>query len=95
MVDFPTPMAEFPTPMAEFPTPMADSPRSGVVTKTFAPKFCAEWSDREIRNSYGDYFRDNFCVYVSGPKVDPDPKKCPKLVEKRPPRPLVTLQRSF
>ena len=66
MVDFPTPMAEFP--MAEFLTPMADSPRSGVVTKTCVQKFCAEWYDREIHSSYGDYFREHFCVYVSGPK---------------------------
>ena len=50
---------------------------NGVVTKTFAPKFCAEWSDREVHSSHGDYFRDRFCVYVSGPtKINPDPRKC-------------------
>ena len=37
-----------------------------VVTKTFAPKFCAECTDRHIHSSHGDYFRDHFCVYVSG-----------------------------
>ena len=41
--------------------------KSGVVTKTFAPKFCAEWSDREVHSSHGDHFRDNFFVYVSEP----------------------------
>ena len=59
--------ADFPTPMAEFPTRMADFSRSGVVTKTFAPKFCAEWSNREVHSSHGDHFCDNFCVYVSRP----------------------------
>ena len=38
-------LADFPTPMAEFPTPIANFFRSGVVTKKFAPKFGAEWSD--------------------------------------------------
>ena len=37
-----------------------------VVTKLFAPKFCAELSDRELPSSHGDHFRDNFCFYVSG-----------------------------
>ena len=40
--------------------------KNGVVTKTFAPKFRSEPSDREVHSSYGDYFRDYFCVYVSG-----------------------------
>ena len=38
-----------------------------VFTKTFAPKFRSEWSDREVHSSHGDYFRDHFCVYASGP----------------------------
>ena len=38
-----------------------------IVTKLFAPKFCAEWSDRELHSSHGDHFRDHFHVYVSGP----------------------------
>ena len=59
--------ADLPTTMAEFPTRMADFSRSGVVTKTFAPKFCAEWSDREVHSSHGDHFRDNVRVYVSEP----------------------------
>ena len=42
------------------------TPISIVVTKTLAPKFCAELSDREIHSSHGDYFRCHFCVYVSG-----------------------------
>ena len=33
----------------------------------FAPKFCAECTDRELHSSHGDHFRDHFCVYVSGP----------------------------
>ena len=37
-----------------------------VITKAFAPKFCAELSDREVHSFHGDYFRDNFCIYVSG-----------------------------
>ena len=36
---------DFPTMMAKFPTRMANVSRSGVVTKTLAPKLCAEWSD--------------------------------------------------
>ena len=40
-------------------------PKNVVVTKLFAPKFCAEWSDREVHSSHGGYFRDTFCVYVS------------------------------
>ena len=40
-------------------------PKNVVVTKLFAPKFCAEWSDREVHSSYGDYFCDNFCFYAS------------------------------
>ena len=38
-----------------------------VVTKTFAPKFWSEPSDREVHSSYGDYFRDNFCDCDSEP----------------------------
>ena len=34
-----------------------------VVTKTFAPKFSAECTDRHIHSSHGDRFRDHFCVY--------------------------------
>ena len=69
----------FPTPMAEFPTRMANFSKSGVVTKTLAPKFCAECSDREVDSSHGDRFRDYFCVYVSEPflaaqKLAPIPK---------------------
>ena len=65
--------------MAEFPTRMANFSKSGIVTKTFAPKFCAEWSNREVHSSHGDHFRDNFCVYVSEPylgaqKSTPIPK---------------------
>ena len=45
-------------------------PKKVVFTKTFAPKFCVEWSDREIHNSHRDYFRDYFCVYVSGKLLD-------------------------
>ena len=41
-------------------------PKSVVVTKAFAPKFCAEFTDRHIHSSHGDSFRDNFCVCVSG-----------------------------
>ena len=37
-------------------------PKNGVVTKTFAPKFRSEPSDREVHSSYEDYFRDHFCV---------------------------------
>ena len=40
------------------------------VTKTLAPKFCEEWSDREVHSSHGDCFRCNFCVYVSGQLSD-------------------------
>ena len=39
-------------------------PKNVVVAKLFSPKFCAEWSDREVHSSYGDYFCDNFCFYV-------------------------------
>ena len=39
---------------------------NAVVTKLFAPKFCAEWSDREIPSSHGDHFRDYFSFYASG-----------------------------
>ena len=46
-------------------------PKNGVVTKTFAPKFRSEPSDREVHSSYGDYFRDHFCVCVSGPLSGP------------------------
>ena len=48
---------------------------NGVVTKTFAPKFCAEWSDREVHSSHGDYFRDHFCFFCFGTqKLTPIPK---------------------
>ena len=40
-------------------------PKNGVVTKTFAPKFRSEPSDREVHSSHGDYFRDHACIYVS------------------------------
>ena len=43
-------------------------PKKVVITKTLALKFCAELSNREIHSSHGDYFRDHFYVYVSGPK---------------------------
>ena len=29
-----------------------------VITKLFAPKFCAEWSNRELHSSHGDPFRE-------------------------------------
>ena len=54
------------------PTPKCQpNPKNGVVTKTFAPKFRSEPSDREVHSSYGDYFRDHFCVCVSGPLSGP------------------------
>ena len=69
--------ASFPDPDGQFPDPVVDFPDqddhffpNGVVTKTFAPKFRSEPSDREVHSSYGDYFRDRFCVYVSGPKLN-------------------------
>ena len=68
MLDFPILMVDFPTLMVRLPTPMVDFPKNAVVTKTFAPKFRSEPSDREVHSSHGDYFRDHFCVYVSGPK---------------------------
>ena len=68
---FPNPMVDFPTLMVRLPTPMVDFPKSAVVTKTFAPKFRSEPSDREVHSSYGDYFRDHFCVCVSGPLSGP------------------------
>ena len=46
-------------------------PKSGVVTKMFAPTFCAEWSDREVHSSHGDYFCESFDVFsrtISDPK---------------------------
>ena len=64
---FPDPMVDFPTPMVDFPTPMVDSPKNAIVTKTFAPKFRSEPSDREVHSSHGDYFRDNFCDCDSEP----------------------------
>ena len=74
---FPDPDGQFPDPDGQFPDPVVDFPdqddhffRNGVVTKTFAPKFRSEPSDREVHSSYGDYFRDRFCVYVSGPKLN-------------------------
>ena len=45
------------------PTPI---PKNVVVTKTFAPKFCTECTDRYIHSSHGDDFRNHFCVCVSG-----------------------------
>ena len=59
----------FPTTTVEFPNWIADFSKSGVVTKTFAPKLCAEWSDREVHSSHGDYF-----VTISAPKLIPIPK---------------------
>ena len=60
--------------MVNFPTPRPISRpkpyffvQNGVVTKTFAPKFRSEPSNREVHSPYGDFFRDHFCVYVSGP----------------------------
>ena len=47
-------------------TRMANFSKSSVVTKTFAPKFCAECTDRHIHSSHRDYFCDHFCVCVSG-----------------------------
>ena len=41
-------------------------PKNAIVTKLFAPKFCAECTDREVHSSHGDHFREDFCVYVSG-----------------------------
>ena len=58
--------------IVDLPTPI---PKSVVVTKAFAPKFCAEWSDQEIQSSHKDYFGDHFCVYVSGPKSWPRSQK--------------------
>ena len=52
--------------MAEFPTRMANLSKSGVVTKTFAPKFCAEWSNREVHSSHEDHFRDDFYIFCLG-----------------------------
>ena len=46
-------------------------PKIGVVTKTFAQKFCAEWSDREVHSSRGDYFRDSCCFHASGQFLPP------------------------
>ena len=43
--------------MAEFLTRMANFSKSGIVTKTIAPKFCAEWSNPEVLSSHGDHFR--------------------------------------
>ena len=65
---FPDPDGQFPDPMVDFQTKMVIIFQSGVVIKTFAPKFRSEPSDREVHSSYGDYFRDHFCVFVSGPK---------------------------
>ena len=44
------------------PPNVNQDPENGVVTKTFAPKFRSEPSDREVHSSYGDYFRDHFCI---------------------------------
>ena len=37
-------------------------PKNVVITKLFAPKFCAEWSNRELHSSHGDPFREHFFV---------------------------------
>ena len=37
-----------------------------VITKLLAPKFCAEWSNREAHSSHSDHLRYYFGVYVSG-----------------------------
>ena len=34
--------------------------------KPLTPQFCAECTDRRIHSSHGDYFRDHFCLYISG-----------------------------
>ena len=62
-------MRAFPTPMVNFPTKMVAFLQNGVITKTLAPKFWSEPSDREVHSSYGNYFRDHFCVFVSGSKT--------------------------
>ena len=53
-----------------------------VITKLFAPKFCAECTDRELHSSHGDPFRDHFYVYASRPKKWPRSQKrqCHKVV---------------
>ena len=43
------------------------STKNVVITKTFAPKFRSEPSDREVPSSYRDYFLDNFCDCNSEP----------------------------
>ena len=35
-------------------------PKNVVITKLFAPKFCAECTDRELHSSHGDPFRELF-----------------------------------
>ena len=57
---FPDPDGRFLDPDGRFPK------RNIIVIKAFAPKFCAECTDRRIHSSHGDYFRDHFCVCVSG-----------------------------
>ena len=62
---FPDPDGRFLDPDGRFPDPIP--PKNDIVTKTFAPKFRSEPSDREVPSSYGDYFRDNFCDCDSEP----------------------------
>ena len=33
-------------------------PKNVVITKLFAPKFCAEWSNREVHSFHGDPVRE-------------------------------------
>ena len=65
--------------MVDLPAPI---PKNAIVTKRFAPKFCAEWSDREVHSSHEDHFHDHFYVYVSAPKNWPRSLKphCHKVV---------------
>ena len=44
------------------PTPI---PKNVAVTKTLAPKFCAECTYRRIHSSHGAYFREHFRACVS------------------------------
>ena len=45
---------------------MTPIPKNLVVTKTFAPNFQSELSDREIHSPHGGYFRDHFCIRSRG-----------------------------
>ena len=58
---------------------------NGVVTKTFAPKFYAEWSNREFHSSHGNYFRDYFSFYASGRSLPPltEPREPANRVNRR------------